>query len=153
MGTIVKALNDLTHALKGRKNVEGDAQIEALEKINELLNNILRKITTEKEKHVTFDENTAPPQENNTTTRMLATKPKTTVQPSITKAIVNKPIPNKIPTPRVQVNTNTEIAATPPIPRVQNKPKEKLLPEQTKLRHRIREATTNRARIPHRHNM
>ncbi len=31
--TIVKALDDLTHALKGRKNVEGDAQIEALEKI------------------------------------------------------------------------------------------------------------------------
>ncbi len=79
--TIIKALNDLTHALKGRKNVEGDAQIEALEKINELLNNIPRKITTEKEKHITFDENTAPPQENNTTTRTLATKPRTTVQP------------------------------------------------------------------------
>jgi hypothetical protein len=49
------------------------------------------------------------------------------VQPSITKKIVGKPIPNKIPTPRVQANTNTEIATTPPIPRVHNKPKEKLL--------------------------
>ncbi len=112
---IVKALDDLTHTLKGRKNVEGDAQIEGLEKINKLLNNIPRKITTEKEKHLTFDENTAPPQENNTTTRTLATKPRTTVQQSITKAIEDKPILNKIPTPRMQVNTNTEIATTPPI--------------------------------------
>jgi hypothetical protein len=59
--TIVKALNDLPHALMGRKNVESDAQIGALEKIDKLLNNIPRKITTEKEKHVTFNENTAPP--------------------------------------------------------------------------------------------
>jgi hypothetical protein len=29
---IIKAIDDLTHALKGRKNVKGDAQIEALEK-------------------------------------------------------------------------------------------------------------------------
>jgi hypothetical protein len=38
--TIVKALDDLTNALKGRKNVKAEAQIEALEKIDELLNNI-----------------------------------------------------------------------------------------------------------------
>ena len=38
--TIVKALNDLTHALKGRRNVRGATEIEALEKIDELLNNI-----------------------------------------------------------------------------------------------------------------
>jgi hypothetical protein len=29
---IVKAIDDLTHALKGRKNVKGDAKIEELEK-------------------------------------------------------------------------------------------------------------------------
>jgi hypothetical protein len=109
----------------------------AVHKWDKLFIKIPRKITTEKEKHVTFNENTAPPQENNITTRTLATKPRTTVRPSITKAIVDKPIPNKIPTPRVQVNTNTEIATTPPIPRVQNKPKEKLSPKQTKLHHRI----------------
>ncbi len=82
---ILKALNDLTHALKGRKNVKGDAQIEALEKTNKLLNNIPRRITAEKEKLVTFDETTAPLQETNVRTRIPATKPKTTVQPSITK--------------------------------------------------------------------
>ncbi len=82
--------------------MEGDAQIKVLEKINKQLNNIPRKITTEKEKHVTFNENTAPPQKNNTTTGTLATKPRTTMQPSITKAIANKLIPNKISTPKVQ---------------------------------------------------
>ncbi len=46
---IVKAIDDLTHALKGRKNVKGDAQIEALEKIDELLNNIPKRISTVKE--------------------------------------------------------------------------------------------------------
>jgi hypothetical protein len=66
--TIVKALDDLTHTLKGRKNVKSDAHIEALEKIDKLLNNILRRITTEKEKQVTFDETTAPPQETNVRT-------------------------------------------------------------------------------------
>ncbi len=66
---IVKALDDLTHALKGRKNVKGDTQIEALEQIGKLLNNIPRKVVTRKEQHVTFDENTAPPQETNATPR------------------------------------------------------------------------------------
>jgi hypothetical protein len=51
---IVKEIDDLTHVLKGRKNVKGDAQIEALEKIGELLNNIPKKISTVKEKHVTL---------------------------------------------------------------------------------------------------
>ena len=34
--TIVKALNDLPNALKGKRNVKAEAQIEALEKIDEL---------------------------------------------------------------------------------------------------------------------
>ncbi len=45
---IVKAIDDLTHALKGRKNVKGNAQIVALKKIDELLNNIPKKISTVK---------------------------------------------------------------------------------------------------------
>jgi hypothetical protein len=82
-----------------------------------------------------------------------ATKPKTTVQPSITKAIVDKPIPIQTPTPRVQGNTNTEIATTPSTTRVHTKPKENILPEQMKLHHRICKATTNQVRLPHRHIM
>jgi hypothetical protein len=58
--TIVKAINDLTQTLKGRKNIKGIAQIEALEKIDEILNN-LAKTNTTKAKQVTFDKMTAPP--------------------------------------------------------------------------------------------
>ncbi len=65
--------------------MKGDAQIEALEKIYELLNNIPRRITTEKEKQVTFDETTAPPQETNVGKTIPATKPKITARLSITK--------------------------------------------------------------------
>jgi hypothetical protein len=38
--TIVKALNDLTHTLKERRNTKGTLEIEALRKIDELLNKI-----------------------------------------------------------------------------------------------------------------
>jgi hypothetical protein len=37
---IVKALGDLFQALKGRRNMKGIEQIEALTKIDKLLNNI-----------------------------------------------------------------------------------------------------------------
>jgi hypothetical protein len=47
--TIIKALDDLTHALKGRKNMKGSTQIEALEQINKLLTNIPKKVVTRKE--------------------------------------------------------------------------------------------------------
>jgi hypothetical protein len=43
--TIVKALNDLTQALKERKNQKGTEQIEALQKIDELLNKVPMKTT------------------------------------------------------------------------------------------------------------
>jgi hypothetical protein len=99
---IVKAIDDLTHALKGRKNVKGDAQIEALEKTDELLNNIPKKISTVKEKHVTPNENTQP-----------------TAQPAKEVAIMDKPIPVQMPITRVQKNTNIKIAAISPLtPRV-----------------------------------
>jgi hypothetical protein len=124
--TIVKALNDLTHALKGRKNMKGDTQIEELEQINKLLNNIPNKVVTRKEQHVTFDENTAPPRETNATPRTLTTTQLTTTRKSITKATIDKSITNQMPTPRVH-----------------SKPKENTLPKQMKLHHRLQEAVTN----------
>ncbi len=149
---ILKALDDLTHALKGRKKVKGDAQIEALEKIDKLLNNIQKKISTAKEKHVTSDEDTEPPRKSNVRTTMPATKPKPTAQPLKETAIMDKPIPVQTPTPRVQKNTNIKIATIlPSTPRVHSKSKEDILPKQMILRHRIQEA--NLARLPHRHNM
>ncbi len=41
----------------------------------------------------------------------------------------------------------------PQTPRVHSKPNDNTLPEQTKLRHRLRENATNQAKLPHRHNM
>ena len=106
---IVKALDDLTHALKGRKNVKGDTQIEALEQIGKLLNNIPRKVVTQKEQHVTFDENTAPPRETNATPRTLTATQRTATQKSIEKATMDKPILNQSPTPRVQTLLEEEV--------------------------------------------
>ena len=92
--------------------MKGDAQIEALEKIDKLLNIILRKISTVKEKHVTPNENTQP-----------------TAQPAKEAAIVDKPIPVQTPIPRVQKNTNIEIATISPLtPRVHSKSMEDILP-------------------------
>jgi hypothetical protein len=128
---IVKALDNLTHTLKGRKNVKSDTQIEALEQIDELLNNIPRKGVTRKEQHVSFDENTAPPQETNTTPRTLTTTQQTAIQKSIEKATIDKSISNQTPTPRVQTQINKQQMMIPQTPRVHSKPKDNTLPEQT----------------------
>jgi hypothetical protein len=100
-----------------------------------LLNNILKKISTVKVKHVTPNENTQP-----------------TAQPAKEAAIVDKPIPVQTPIQRVQKNTNIKIPTISPLtPRVHSKSKEDILPKQMNLRHRIQEAT--QARLPHCHNM
>ncbi len=60
--TIVEALNDLTQALKERKNKKGTEQIEALQKIDEPLNKVPMKATSAQSKAtsdnrwVTFNE-------------------------------------------------------------------------------------------------
>jgi hypothetical protein len=65
--TIVKALNDLTQALKERKSKKGTEQIEALQKIDELLTKVPMKTmaaqseTTSDKRQVTFDEMSKPP--------------------------------------------------------------------------------------------
>ncbi len=88
-----------------------------------------------KEKHVTPNENTQP-----------------TAQPAKEVAIVDQPIPVQTPIPRVQKNTNIEIATISPLtPRVLSTSKEDISPKQMNLCHRIQEAT--QARLPHRHNM
>ncbi len=111
--------------------MKGNAQIEALEKIDKLLNNIPKKISAVKEKHVTPNENTQP-----------------TAQLAKEVAIMDKPIPVQTPIPRVQKNTNIKIAAISPLTsRVHSKSKEDISPKQMNLCHRIQEAT--QARLPH----
>ncbi len=66
---ITKALNDLTQALKEKNNQQGIDQMEALTKLNNILNNAPDLDLTPDEptvptepRQVTFDETTKPPQ-------------------------------------------------------------------------------------------
>jgi hypothetical protein len=55
---IVKAINDLACALKGRKNTEGLEQMETLQKLEELLT---KSQIPEEEPRVTFEPSVKPP--------------------------------------------------------------------------------------------
>ena len=72
---ITKALNDLTRALKGKNNQQGISQMEALTKLNDILNNAPEPEPAPKQepapeeptfptktRRVTFDDMTKPPQ-------------------------------------------------------------------------------------------
>jgi hypothetical protein len=101
---IVKALNDLTQALKERKNKKGTEQIEALQKIDELLNKVPMKTmstqskATSDNRRVTFNETSKPPQETQATPRVTNDKPSPRVtkpRTSIIKATINNPCKKK----------------------------------------------------------
>ena len=148
----VKAINNLTHALKGRKNVKGDAQIIAFEKIDELLNKIPKKIQATKEKQVTFDETATPPRETNVRTMTPATKPKSTATPSLEKATVDKPIPAHTPTPRV---CKRIYSLRPAQPQFQGctANQRRISHPKWQLQCKICKVATNQARLSHCHNM
>jgi len=106
---ISKALKDLTQALKGKSNQQGLEQIEALKKLDEILNNVPEPVPTTTttrpmRRRVTFDEEANAPTE--TEPRMEIATPRVTEQPHRTRtepihaATIDKPIP-KAPTPRV----------------------------------------------------
>ena len=161
--TIVKALDDLTHALKGRRNVKGETQMEALEKIDELLNNIPKQLEPEqqqdRQKQVTFDDGTAPPKENRAPMERSTAPACTTSRPSIEKATINKPIQPTAPNSRVHeetrpIPTATTTKTTTPTPRVVRKSTPTPLTiVQSKIREKIRDKATRRARLPHRTHM
>jgi TfoX/Sxy family transcriptional regulator of competence genes len=153
--TIVKALDDLTHALKGRRNVSGAAEIEALEKIDEILNNIPKQLAPaerqERRTQVTFDATTAPPKESVTPTARRMATPRPNPRPSLTTATIDKPIPTNAPIPRVR-NDNGD--NNTPTPRVRNKvTKRPPTIAQQKLKSTMRDKANSRARIPHRTHM
>jgi len=102
--TLVKAIDDLTHAIRGQKNHKGAAQIEALEKIDAILNN-LPSPPKNNQRHITFDKSVIIPEAEITQT-LKPTIPinLTRHQPSVTRAIIDKPLRNNIPTPRVEKN-------------------------------------------------
>jgi hypothetical protein len=99
--------------------VKGNAQIEALEKIDELLNNIPKKISTVKEKQVTPNENTHP-----------------VTQPIAERVIDSTSVQMSIP--RVQNDISSKLVTIPPLTaRALNKSKEDISPKQLNIRHRI----------------
>ncbi len=109
---IIKALNDLTQALKGKSNHQGLDQIEALTKLNNILSNAPELDSTPDEPtvlteplQVTFDKTTKPPQTEAPITeiplpKVMESLERTQPKP-IHKIIINKIIPN-VQTPRVE---------------------------------------------------
>ena len=79
---------------------------------------------------------------------------RTTRRQTIKEALIDKPIPTIAPTPRVQeetrtVPTDTMTQKTTPTPRVlRNTKQAPPTIAQSKIHNKIREATSNRARLP-----
>ena len=123
--TLVKAINDLTQALKESRNMKGTLQIEVLLKMDELFNKKLTSPTEMAEPpeviqpspRVAFAESSKPPQDTPT--------PRAAIE--------------KMPNPRVAIEKAT-------IDKAMSK-------EAPKSNHPISIATNNRARIQNRHQM
>ena len=155
--TIVKALNDLTHALKERRITKGTIEIKALQKLDELLNRIPTMMTTEQQstqttmaRRVTFDPTSKPPKETQPTTRMQIEMPTPRVQ--IATPTPRVQVQDTTPTPRVQVTPPTIVKATIDKPLQTKATKLKLTTKeptfsQSKLRNKINEARNLRSRL------
>ena len=96
--TIVKALNDLTNALKQKRNNKGIVEYEALQRIDKIPNNIPaaeQQVPSMTSKQVTFDK--------------IAKHPREIPSPNeLTNNQHPTPrVPNKIPTPRVKSSLPT----------------------------------------------
>jgi hypothetical protein len=140
--TVVKALNDLTNALRNKKGI---VEYEALQKIDKMLNNIPateHQAPLMTSKRVTFDKMAKPPREI----------------PSPNKVTNNQHptsrVPNEIPTPRVKspLPTITKAIIDKPIPNVPiksktHKAREEPLFERTRIRQKINESKNSRAQI------
>ncbi len=155
--TIIKALGDLTQALKGRRNLKGIEQIKALTKIDELLNNIPTTNKTPTRK-VTFDEATKPPQEVQIAPRVNDISKSIKEHTAINTAIINKPLTINTPPPRVESSADKTSILNMPPPRVGESSKvdrEKIMlnPNRNKLPQHISNSANNRARIHHHHQM
>jgi hypothetical protein len=105
--TIVKALNDLIQALKERKNKKGTEQIEALQKIDELLNKVPIKTTSEQSiatpdsRRVTFDEMSKPSQETQPAPRDRPSPRVIKPCTSIKQAMLDNPLHEKTQPPSI----------------------------------------------------
>jgi hypothetical protein len=93
---IVKAVGDLTSALRQRLNHKGEEELDVLKQMNEILNNKSSKPSPQK--HVTFRDPIPEPKvgirddNNRTPSRALVPKTKTVASPRVATATIDKPI-------------------------------------------------------------
>lgn len=153
--TIVKALNDLTEALRDRRNTKGAIEYEALQKFDELMNKIpTPPQSTPKQtttiRRVTFDPTTKPASETQPTPRVRIETPNPRVQETMPPPRVQE----NTPIPRVQDDTPpTRVQSTPPTITKATIDKRIANPTQTKLRGKISEARNSRSRLAMRTHM
>jgi hypothetical protein len=153
--TIVKALNDLTEALRDRRNTKGAIEYEALQKFDELMNKIpTPPQSTPKQtttiRRVTFDPTTKPASETQPTPRVRIETPNPRVQETMPPPRVQE----NTPIPRVQDDTPpTRVQSTPPTITKATIDKRIPNPAQTKLRGKISEARNSRSRLAMRTHM
>jgi hypothetical protein len=148
--TIVKAMTDLTEALRERQNTKGAIEYKALQKLDELMNKILipqtartQPITT---RRVTFDPTAKPVAETQQTPRACIETPTPRVQETMPPPRVKE----GTPTLRVQPTPPTITAATidKPLQQIAGKTAKRIpTPAQMKLRGKISDARNSRSRL------
>ena len=159
--TIVKALNDLTQALKDRRNKKGSEELDALRKLDDILNNI--PTTSNNSKRVTFANTTNLP----LATGINATIPTPRVVQEIQPPRITKTIPlshtvgtsstprvgNDTRTPRVRLMRPSKVRATIDKPILTRAQLQKIAEDslgRLRLRTYLRATRNTRARIPER---
>jgi hypothetical protein len=150
---ITKALNDLSQALKGKNNIKRLVQIEALKKLDVILNNTPVTAPTQREnpapepRCVTFDQAAKPSQESESNKTAQSPRvnnlPQRTKTTPITTATIDKSITN-ISTPRVHKTRSTTTNSMPTL--------DKNSPARIETKNRIRDylKVKTMARIPQR---
>jgi hypothetical protein len=124
-------------------------QIEALRKLDDILNNSPTMYSTPPEstlqenRQVTFDQANQPPKETDSNPKEITTSQQMKMTTSFSAATINKPIMNA-PIPRVQTQQSTTTNATP-TPKMSNPVRNEM---RDKLRDHLRSKTM--ARIPQR---
>jgi len=154
--TIVKALNDLTHALKERRNKKGIEELDALQRINDLLNNIptTATTTTNSIRRVTFDELAKPPQK----TQPAAPRVDNVVPtPRVVETLPTPRVVNETQTPRVGIMRPSTVRAMIDKPILTKGRTQKTVvadsPERMRLKEYLRSKRNTRVRITQRYNM
>ena len=153
--TIVKALNDLTQALKERRNKKGMEEMDALQRINEVLNNIpTEATTTERHRTVTFESTAKPPQETQPAAPRVAND---MPNPRVVKTTPTPRVANETPTPRVSTKRQSKVTATIDKPILTKEKSQKTAaehtPERARLKEYLRSANNIRVRISQRNRM